>query len=482
MGNLIDSTPLLLASAMYVALVVVVISLIYDERDPSTTLAWLLVLLVFPGVGVVFYFLFGRNWRRLGKRNGRRLEAMERGHRTIRPHYERWIDEARTIHADDVLSARLSSAIQTQNGTRPLPCTHLELFTSGSEKFSRLLADIEAAECFVHLEYFIWEDDSLSETVCSLLAEKVAQGVEVRVLYDWVGSLPYGKSNLGRLRAAGAQVRADAAQWHKVNYRNHRKLAVIDGTVAYTGGMNLGQEYIDGGRRFATWRDTHMRFGGPLVLEMQRLFCQRWFEVAQEDLFDERHFPEPALGDPESYVWAQVAVSGPESHWEAIRQTFVLAIASAERQVRVQSPYFVPDQGVMDALVSQSLARVDVRFMMTGLPDKKLAWWAAMSYLRLFAHAGGRAYLYEDGFFHCKALTIDGRIAALGTTNFDIRSFMLHDELTVFFFDEGVATSVDAIFEEDLEHCRLITADDLHDQGPLVRFRNALARLTSRVL
>lgn len=469
------------ALALHLVVLVVVLSLIYDERDPATTLAWIIVLFSLPGIGIVLYFMFGRNWRQIGKRNTRRLAAFERGHKLIRPLYEQYAADARQLSSDP-LYRRLVRAIQTQNATRPVPCAHLEIMVDGAEKFARLYQDIEAAEHFVHLEYFIWENDDLTRHFCDLLANKVAQGVEVRVLYDWVGSLPYGKSQLKKLRAAGAQVHADSAQWHKVNYRNHRKIAVVDGVVAYTGGMNMGAEYIDGGSRFETWRDTHLRFGGPLALEMQRLFCQRWYEVAEEDLFEMRYFPEHAALDPRELVWAQVAVSGPESRWEAIRQAFVLAIASASTQVRVQSPYFVPDQGVMDALSAQSLAAVDVRFMMTGHPDKKIAWWAGMSYLYELTRSGARAYQYQAGFFHCKAVTIDGKVAALGTANFDIRSFMLHDELMVFFYDEGVAAAQDALFEQDLERCAMVTADNLHDMGRRIRFRNALARLTSKVL
>ena len=487
--NIPGSTSIeVLSAILYLVAILITLSLIYDERDPSTTLAWVLVLFVLPGLGIVLYFLFGRNWRRLGQRNRRALVAFERGHRTIRPLYERYAHGARAVLAADSLFGRVSRAIQTQNGTRLLPCTELEIMRSGAEKFSALLGDIEAAEHSVHLEYFIWERDELTGRVCELLAEKIAQGVEVRVLYDWVGSFPYRKDQLGRLKEAGAHVHADAAQWYKINYRNHRKIAVIDGRVAYTGGMNMGSEYADGGKRFATWRDTHIRFGGPLVAELQRLFCQRWFEITQEDLFSAPYFPHLADDAVEavepgfSASWAQLAVSGPESQWEAIRQAFVLAIASAESRVWVQSPYFVPDQGVMDALVSESLAAVDVRFMMTGIPDKRLPWWAAFSYLRTFTHAGGKAYQYEAGFFHSKSLTIDGRIAVLGTTNMDIRSFMLHDELSLFFYDEGVAAAHDAIFEEDAESCSVVTLDSIQDRSRLWRFRTALARLASRML
>lgn len=478
----------LLTTILYVTVVVVTLTLIYDERDPSTTLAWMLVLFALPGVGIALYFMFGRNWRRLGMRNRRRAAAFEQAHRTIRPLYEHHADGAAAVCDADRLTARISRAIQTQNGTRPLPCVNLELLLSGAEKFDRLIADIRSAEAFIHLEYFIWEQDDLTAEVCDLLAEKIAQGVEVRVLYDWVGSYPFPKDQLRELKKSGAQIRADSAQWHKINYRNHHKIAVIDGRVGYTGGMNMGREYADGGKRFATWRDTHLRFGGPLVLELQRLFCQRWYEVQSEDLFSEKYFPrrdeeldlEIQAGSHVS--WAQLAVSGAESQWEAIRQAFLIAIGSAEESVLIQSPYFVPDQSVMDTLVSQSLANVDVRLMMTGIPDKRLPWWAAFSYLRALTHAGGRAYQYEAGFFHCKALTIDGRIAVLGTVNFDIRSFALHDELALFFFDEGVAQKQDAVFASDMRQCRVVTNDDLQDQGRPWRFRNALARLASRML
>ena len=174
---------------------------------------------------------------------------------------------------DPPLIGRLITAIRAQDGTEPLPCIDLEIFPSGAEKFARLYRDIEAATDHVHLEYFIWEQDDSDGRFCELLAEKVRQGVEVRVLYDWVGSIGYGKRQLKALRRAGAGVSADAAKWTKLNYRNHRKIAVIDGRVAYTGGMNMGQEYIDGKPRYESWRDTHVRFGGPLVADLQRLFA-----------------------------------------------------------------------------------------------------------------------------------------------------------------------------------------------------------------
>ncbi len=467
----------------YAVVVGVMLTLIYEERDPSTTLAWVLVLVLIPGVGVILYVVFGRNWRLIARTDRRRIEALRLGAEILAPIYARHTAGiAELTRRDPPLIGRLVTAIRAQDGTEPLPCIDLEIFPSGAEKFARLFRDIQAATDHVHLEYFIWEQDALTGRFCDLLAEKVRQGVDVRVLYDWAGSISYGKRQLRGLRKTGAGVAADATKWTKLNYRNHRKIAVIDGRVGYTGGMNMGQEYIDGKPRYDSWRDTHVRFGGPLVADLQRLFAIRWLRATRESVFSERYFPNLDDEVATNTVWAQVVNSGPESSWAAVRNAFLIAIASAEKRVQIQSPYFIPDQGIEDALVSQSLAGVETRLMMTGVPDKRIPWWAAFTYLDDFVRAGGRVFQYRAGFFHPKTMTIDGSVAVIGTTNFDIRSFELHDELSIVFYDEDVAASQDAIFEEDLANSAEYTLADATGISRLQRLRNALARLSSRVL
>jgi cardiolipin synthase A/B len=473
----------ILGIAFYAVVIGIMLTLVYEERDPSTTLVWVLILFLFPGLGIVAYVLFGRNWRLIARNDHLRTEALESGTRMLAPVYERHAAAiAQLERTDPPLIGRLIGAIRAQSATEPLPCIDLEIFPTGAEKFARLYRDVETATDHVHLEYFIWEQDELTERFCALLAEKVSQGVEVRVLYDWVGSITYGKRQLKALRRAGARVHADAARWTKLNYRNHRKIAVIDGHVAYTGGMNMGQEYIDGKPRYESWRDTHVRFGGPLVADLQRLFAVRWLRVAKENIFTDRYFPDLEHETGSNAVWGQVVNSGPETRWRSVRNVLLLAIASANHQVQIQSPYFVPDQGIEDALTAQALAGVDVRLMMTGVPDKKIPWYAAFTYIDDFTRGGGTVYQYQAGFFHPKTMTVDGSVAVIGTTNFDIRSFELHDELSVFFYDEGVARSQDAIFEEDLSKSAEITFADTLTISKPKRLRNALARLSSRIL
>ncbi|MDR3686698.1 MAG: cardiolipin synthase [Coriobacteriia bacterium] len=473
----------LAGAAFTLAAVGLIFVLIYEERDPSTTLAWVLLLTLFPVGGVLLYVVFGRNWRNIGAVDRKRVAALKRGQEALQPIYARHARAAAEFVASGAPDvSKLSSAIRAQNGTEPLLCFDPEIFSRGAEKFERLLRDIEAATDHVHLEYFIWEQDALTKRYCDLLAEKLRQGVEVRVLYDWVGSVTYGKKQLAALERAGASVQADAAELGRLNYRNHRKIAVVDGRIAYTGGMNMGKEYIDGKPRYESWRDTHVRFGGPLVADLQRLFCERWMRTTREDLFSERYFPAPAETPERRAVWAQVVHSGPESRFQAVRNAFLLAIASADRRVRIQSPYFVPDEAIQEALVAQSLAGIDMQLMMTGVPDKRIPWWAAYTYVDDLVEAGCRVFQYGAGFFHAKTMTVDGTIAIIGTTNYDIRSFALHDELSIVFYDQPMAAELDAIFDDDVTRCVEITRADIHSVGRLARMRNAAARLSSRLL
>jgi cardiolipin synthase len=471
------------AVPFYVLCAAIVVTMVYEERDPSTTLAWLMLFLALPWLGFVLFLLVGRDPRLAGAHDKLRIKTAKLGQAGMVPRYAAFAhDAAEFASTQPTIVSRLVHAIHELNGTQPLPCTDFAVYAKSAEMFDRLYADIEAATDHVHLEYYTWEDDELTRRFCDLLGTKARAGVEVRVLYDWVGSIRYRKTQLKRLRAAGAEVRADAARVQRLDYRNHRKIAVVDGRVAYTGGVNFGQEYIDGGKRFASWRDTSVRFEGPLVSDLQRLFAVRWMRVTSEDVFGGRYFPEPDPGAAAPRVWGQVAFSGAESRFESIHHAFMTAIGSAQRRVRVQSPYFVPDQALVESLVAQSFAGVEVELMMTGVPDKKLAWWAAFTYFDRLLDAGGAVYHYESGFFHPKTMTVDGVVTVIGTANFDIRSFSLNDELSIFFYDEGVAAAQDAIFDRDIEASRVITVEEIAGQPRPVRLRNALARLVSRLL
>jgi cardiolipin synthase len=290
---------------------------------------------------------------------------------------------------------------------------------------------------------------------------------------------------LKQLKRAGAQVEADVTDLLRINYRNHRKIVVIDGEIGYTGGMNVGQEYIDGGDRFATWRDTHMRLTGQAVASLEKLFAARWWEHkknAGEDLFAAQYMPAPDPDAVENGTLVEVAAQGVEDPWSAARRTHMVAIGQAEESVWIQSPYFIPDYSIYDVMINAALSGVDVRFMMTGIPDKPIALWAAQTYYRKLLEAGARIFLYEAGFLHAKTIVVDHTASAVGTMNMDQRSLKLHKELMVWVFDKEFALQVADAFSEDMTKCHEVTLDDIRSVGRLKRFRNQAARLFSNVL
>ena len=480
----------LLPAGLYLVLLIywvfVVILLIMDDREPSTTLAWLFILLFAPVVGLVFYVFFGRDWKVVAQRKGwyQRLYDVEVAE--MAPVYKRNAQATARFYEEwgDDIAEPISRAISAENVARVLPASSLQLYNDGATKFAHLLDDMANAQRFIHLQYFIWEQDELTAKITAVLLERLAAGVEVRIMYDWLGCITFKKHELKRLAAAGAKVRADVTDIFRMNYRNHRKIVVIDGEIGYTGGMNVGQEYIDGGKRFAVWRDTHLRMTGQAVAALEKLYAARWYERHKdhEELFGPEYMPAPDPEAVENGILVEVAAQGVEDPWSAARRAHMVAIGQAEESVWIQSPYFVPDYSIYDVMINAALSGVDVRFMMTGVPDKKVAFWAAQTYYKKLLHAGAKVYLYEAGFLHAKTIVVDGTVAAVGTMNMDQRSLKLHKELMAWVFDRGFAQQVADAFANDVKSCHLVTLEELDAVGRVARFRNQFMRLASNLL
>jgi cardiolipin synthase len=460
---------------------VVIVLLISDNRKPASTLLWLFTLVVLPGIGLLLFLFFGRDWKVITARRHWAEGYVAAMHAKMEPIYQRNAAAVKAFEEryDGSFATDISAAIRRENGSYPLPADSLDVYPEGILKFTRLEQDLAAATSFINMEYFIWEKDELTGRITQVLLDRMAAGVEVRILYDYVGSMSFKKDELKKLAAAGAKVSADVKDIFKLNYRNHRKIVVIDGVIGYTGGMNMGQEYIDGGVRFPTWRDTHLRLTGQAVAELQKLFAMRWFEVEHEDLLQDRYLPPAEDGGLDGRVLTQLVAHTIEDPWEAGRRAHMIAISQAERTLRIQSPYFIPDQGTYDALINAALSGVDLKFMMTGWVDKKLPFWAAQTYYEPVLRAGGRIYQYTGGFFHAKTIAVDSTICAVGTMNMDIRSLQLHKELMEWIYDADLTAQLEAIFDRDLEQCREITLDDIHKVGRIEGFRNSVARLFS---
>jgi cardiolipin synthase len=265
-----------------------------------------------------------------------------------------------------------------------------------------------------------------------------------------------------------------------VNYRNHRKITVIDAEIGHSGGFNIGQEYIDGGKRFPAWRDTGIRMTGPGVADLEKLFDMRWYEVFGEDLFLPGYYPDVSLPPGETMV--QTIHQGFDEPWNSATRAHQLAISGARSRVQLQSPYLVPDQTTLDVLINAAAGGVQVDFMTTGWPDKNVPWWAAESYFERLLQAGVRIWLWEKGFFHAKTLTVDGEVCSIGTLNLDMRSLRINKELMIWVYDEAVARKSERLFQDDLRDCRELTLEEVRAWSRPRRFRNSGARLLSNLL
>ena len=476
----------LLGLALIVYWIIAVIAIVGEDREPTVTLAWILVLLTFPGFGLVMYFFLGRDWKhRVPQRAAIKAARTEMLHAMLavyQPYLQLQADFRERF--DGTVTGRISRSILAVNDDRPLPVRSFDILPSGEAFFSALLADIATARRFIHLQFYIWECDELTARVADVLLDRLRAGVEVRISYDWIGSLPYPKNELRLLRNAGATVVADATALGSINYRNHRKIVVIDGDIGYTGGHNVGQEYIDGGRNYASWRDTSVRITGPGVAALQKWFAHRWLTSrGDNNMFAPKYFPAPdtelAATDP---IIVQAVAQGVDDPMESARRTHMVAISGAEKSIRLQSPYFVPDPGLYDALINAALSGIDVHFMMTGIADHRWAYWAAQSYWRQLVSAGAHVYLYEAGFFHAKTLAVDSEACAIGTLNMDLRSLRLQREIMLWSFDAATTIEQEAIFDRDLRSCREITLVEIDAINRVTRLRNSAARLGANLL
>lgn len=468
--------------AILVYWVAVAALIISQDREPSITLAWLLVLFALPFVGLVIYFFFGRDWPHIVQK----ATATKRLHQIVdafmdriyAPHLGR--RDQFLAQVDDSVVRQVATLIERKAGAPPLPVRTCDLYEHGDDYFDTLLTDLAGAQRFVHMNYFIWGHDELTRRIVDTLLDRVRNGVEVRILNDYLGSRSHSKAQLEELRAAGAIIGADIAGLARINYRNHRKITVIDGEIGHTGGFNLKQEYIDGGKRFPAWRDTGIRITGPGVADLEKLFDMRWYEVYGENLFKPEYYPSSRLHGGDIIV--QTVHQGYDDRWNAATRAYQIAMAGASSHIQLQSPYFVPDQTTLDILMNAAASGVRVDFMTTLWLDKKVPWWSAESYFEPLLAAGAHIWLWEKGFFHAKALNVDSRVCSVGSLNMDIRSLRINKELMVWVYDPDVVAKSESIFARDLEDCRELTLDEVRAWPLTRRFRNSSARLLSHLL
>lgn len=457
--------------------------ILMENRHPSKTIAWLIVLILFPILGFFLYVLIGQNYRR--KRRFKRKEAYTVGEiedlmnmQLALVREEGYWEDKRLDEKKNLLRLTLHNSeapFTTNNET--------EVLTNGEAKFEALKAALRLATDHIHLEYYIFRDDEISTEIQQILIEKALEGVEVRFIVDGVGS----HSLSPRFVRAMEKAKIKFAVFYpvifpfinKLNYRNHRKIVIIDGKVGFLGGINVGDEYLHKDPKLGFWRDTHLKIQGDAVYFLQIIFAKDWRFLTGEDIEDSRYFPSCCK---EGDQLIQIASSGPDADWESILQVYFTAIISATKSIYITTPYLVPDESIFMALKTAAMSGVKVQIIVPAKPDHQLVFWASRAYYQELLDSGVRIFEYEKGFIHAKVLIVDDIVSSVGTANMDIRSFQLNFEINALIYDEGIAKRLLEDFHEDLKHCREIDPEIFSQRGIKQKFKESGAKLVSPLL
>lgn len=466
-----------------------VFTIIFMERRSAESIwAWILVLGLIPIIGFIVYLLFGRQIQR---------KSLFKLDESDRIGLERLVNEQLqelkdgTFHPNNPHLQSYNHMIQMllyNNAAFYTNHNEIELITDGHEKFDRLKEDIRQAKKYVHIQYYIFRNDMLGSDILALLEQKLDEGLEVKMLYDDMGSRTLKLRDFKFFREKGGQVESFFPSKLplinlRMNNRNHRKIVVIDGTIGYVGGFNVGKEYLGLSKKFGYWRDTHLRIQGEAVNALQLRFILDWNSQAHRNNieYDDKYFPENHV-NTEHNTGVQIASSGPDESWEQIKYGYLKMISMAKESIYIQTPYFIPDGAYMDALKIAALGGVDVNVMIPNKPDHPFVYWATYKNVASLLEAGARVYMYDNGFLHAKTMTIDDEITSVGTTNMDHRSFTLNFEVNAFIYNEDFAKKVRQSFEKDLKVCSELTQERYEQRGLWIKFKEAISQLLSPIL
>jgi len=460
-------------------------ALALQNRTPQSTFAWVLLFVLCPPAGLLVYTLFGRGQYAFSRARtvARLLDESTLARRAAA------LVAAQPAAIEDLAAterefARLAAMLWA-SGRAPLTTgNRLEILQNASRKYPRLLNDIHEAKESVHLLYYEWASDPFTEEVAHLLRMKVRDGLDVRILYDPVGSyFMLNRRYVDDLRRDGVRMHpfSSLLELHTLSYRSHRKLAIIDGRIGYSGGLNMTEKHLTGPKGFTGWRDTHARVAGPAVTVLQSVFATMWMNATRENLFITRYFP-PVDGFSDG-VPVQVVSAGPDSRWETIRQAYLAMIALARDHVYLQSPFLILDTSVAEAMTTAALAGVDVRVMIApGGGELSPAYRAGITYAADMARAGVQVLLYRGAYFHSKTVCVDSRICSIGSANMDIRSFSINYETNLVVYDQAVTTQLEADFLADLASCERFNADAYAARTTSSRLVDSVMRLCSPLI
>jgi len=429
----------------------VVFSLLRENRNPEITLAWVLVLTLIPLIGLVLYLNFGRNFRKVKIFSRKGLTDLVR----IEEISLNQIRDLSSIASNGSVSLIKSNIIKLllNNSKAILTAKNkVDILQNGEATFTAILDELSKAKHHIHMEYYLYEDDSIGNQIKNILMEKAQQGLEVRLIIDAIGSWGLSKRFLRDLKKTGVElgvfmpVRFPLVA-NKINYRNHRKIIISDGKTGFMGGVNIADRYIHGTPELGVWRDTHLKLQGDAVQSLQTVFITDWFFITKRYLRGTPYFPDHEINNQ---LLVQITSSGPDSDWSNIMQAYFTAITTAERYIYISTPYFLPNESILTALKTAALSGVDVKLILPGNSDVRSTWYASVSYTEELLRAGVNVYMYKKGFNHGKIMMVDGVFTSIGTANMDGRSFNRNFEVNALIYDREKAEEMKESFLQDI--------------------------------
>jgi len=487
MGILFDiwsSLPSLVTILYFLTVVFIAVLIIMENRNPVKTISWILVLVLLPFIGIVGYLFFGQEYRKSKMFSRKGLKDLEK----LRKLTLEQLDNLPKNHfqiSDRLYSKkRLMNLLLSNSNAILTNNNEVKVLCNGNETFPEIFRSIELAKHHIHLEYYIVEDDIIGNYLRELLIRKAHEGVEVRFIYDDVGSWQLKRKWLRTMSDAGVKVDCFMRVrfpnlTSRVNYRNHRKILVIDGETAFVGGLNFADRYQDGVAGIGPWRDTHLKVTGGGATSLQIIFMADWYFVSKEIFRGENYFKPFESGDGKL---VQISASGPDSDWESIGQAYFSAIASATDYVYISTPYLMPTADIMTALKTSALGGIDVRIIVPGMSDAVTSMWGTNSYIEELLESGVKIYFYKAGFIHSKVIVVDGTFSSVGTANLDFRSLETNFEVNAMIYDEEIAGILTNQFLDDQDKSDAVVLEEWIKRPRINKIKESFARILSPML
>lgn len=452
--------------------------LLRENRDPEITLAWVLVLLLLPLIGLIIYLNFGRNYRKVKIFSRKGLTDLKRMDELSQNQIK---DLSNVLFDNRQIQKKLNIIKLLLNNSKALLTAknQVQILHNGQATFEAILEALSHARSHIHLEYYVYEDDNIGNQIKDILIRKAREGLEIRLIIDAIGSWSLSKSFLKKISQAGIQVGVFMPVRfpliaNKINYRNHRKIVVVDGKIGFVGGLNIADRYIHGTPELGPWRDTHLKIMGDAVQSLQTIFITDWYFVTNNYLQGAGYFPNH---DIKGRSLVQITVSGPDSDWSSIMQAYFTAITTAEKYIYISTPYFMPNESILTALKTAALSGVDVKLILPAKSDVTTHLYGSMSYVEDLLRAGVHVFLFSKGFNHSKIMMVDGIFTSIGTANMDSRSFDKNFEVNALIYDEEIASQMKQAFLRDISDSKKVLLSEFLKRPEGQKIKESLARV-----